>query len=108
MFKRMSPAPVVPARTPTIVSSYNSPTLQQRGTSPVSSVSSSSSRQPMIVQNGPQVIYELFSYTKYNKQTMPLYICDVSGLDFTMDLLEFLIFLQLKEVSGIYREKDNM
>ncbi|KAG5882138.1 hypothetical protein JTB14_005967 [Gonioctena quinquepunctata] len=59
MFKRMSPAPVVPARTPTVGSSYNSPALQQRGTSPVSSVSSSSGRQPMVVQNGPQVQQQL-------------------------------------------------
>lgn len=56
MFKRMSPAPVVPARTPTMANSYNSPALQQRGTSPVSSVSSATGRQPMVVQNGPQVI----------------------------------------------------
>ncbi|KAJ8920544.1 hypothetical protein NQ315_005413 [Exocentrus adspersus] len=58
MFKRMSPAPVVPARTPAVVPSYNSPALQQRGTSPVSSVSSSG-RQPMVVQNGPQVQQQL-------------------------------------------------
>lgn len=59
MFKRMSPAPVVPARTP-VTPSYNSQALQQRGTSPVSStVSSSSGRQPMVVQNGPQVQQQL-------------------------------------------------
>lgn len=56
LFKRMSPAPVVPARTPTTVSCYN----QQRGTSPVSSVTTSSiGRQPMVVQNGPQVQQQL-------------------------------------------------
>ncbi|KAJ8933635.1 hypothetical protein NQ314_013898 [Rhamnusium bicolor] len=59
MFKRMSPAPVVPARTPAAVPSYNSPALQQRGTSPVSSISSPSGRQPMVVQNGPQVQQQL-------------------------------------------------
>lgn len=59
MFKRMSPAPVVPARTPA-APSYNSQALQQRGTSPVSSsVSASSGRQPMVVQNGPQVQQQL-------------------------------------------------
>ncbi|XP_045467929.1 serine/threonine-protein kinase Warts [Harmonia axyridis] len=58
LFKRMSPAPVVPSRPPPAVSSYTSPSLQQRGTSPVSSVSSSG-RQPMIVQNGPQVQQQL-------------------------------------------------
>lgn len=59
MFKRMPPAPVVPARAPPAVPSYNSPSLQQRGTSPVSSVSSSAGRQPMVVQNGPQVQQQL-------------------------------------------------
>nr|XP_023026007.1 serine/threonine-protein kinase Warts-like [Leptinotarsa decemlineata] len=61
MFKRMSPAtaPVVPARTPAGGGAYNSPALQQRGTSPVSSVSSSSGRQPMVVQNGPQAQQQL-------------------------------------------------
>ncbi|XP_050517963.1 serine/threonine-protein kinase Warts [Diabrotica virgifera virgifera] len=59
MFKRMSPAPVVPARTQTVGQGYNSPALQQRGTSPVSSVSTSSGRQPMVVQNGPQVQQQL-------------------------------------------------
>lgn len=32
MFKRMPPAPVVPARAPPAVPVYNSPSLQQRGT----------------------------------------------------------------------------
>jgi serine/threonine-protein kinase LATS1/2 len=59
LLKRMSPAPIVPARAPPAVPSYNSPALQQRGTSPVSSVSSSSGRQPMVVQNGPQVQQQL-------------------------------------------------
>ncbi|KAK9874967.1 hypothetical protein WA026_005782 [Henosepilachna vigintioctopunctata] len=58
LFKRMSPAPVVPSRAPPAVPSYTSPSLQQRGTSPVSSVSSSG-RQPMVVQNGPQVQQQL-------------------------------------------------
>lgn len=59
LLKRMSPAPIVPARAPPAVPSYNSPSIQQRGTSPVSSVSSSSGRQPMVVQNGPQVQQQL-------------------------------------------------
>lgn len=59
MFKRMSPAPVVPARAPPAVPVYNSTSSQQRGTSPVSSVSSSSGRQPMVVQNSPQVQQQL-------------------------------------------------
>lgn len=58
MFKRMSPAPVVPARTPPVVVGSNAPPPPQRGTSPVSSMSSSG-RQPMIVQNGPQVQQQL-------------------------------------------------
>ncbi|XP_014468386.1 PREDICTED: serine/threonine-protein kinase Warts [Dinoponera quadriceps] len=61
MLKRMSPAPVVPTRSPAAApvatTSVNPP---QRGTSPVaSSNSNSSSRQPMIVQNGPQVQQQL-------------------------------------------------
>lgn len=59
MFKRMSPAPVVPSRAPPAVPSYSSPASSQRGTSPVSIVSSSSGRQPMVVQNGPQVQQQL-------------------------------------------------
>lgn len=55
LFKRMPPAPVVPARSSPAVPAYNSSGSQQRGTSPVSSVSSSSGRQPMVVHNGPQV-----------------------------------------------------
>lgn len=55
MFKRMSPAPpVVPSRAPPSTSgsgAYGAPA--QRGTSPVGS--GGSSRQPMVVQNGPQV-----------------------------------------------------
>ncbi|XP_046629868.1 serine/threonine-protein kinase Warts [Neodiprion virginianus] len=65
MLKRMSPAPVVPSRPPpavpgnsaSISGSVNTP---QRGTSPVASTNNSSSgRQPMIVQNGPQVQQQL-------------------------------------------------
>lgn len=66
MLKRMSPAPVVPTRPAatapgtagaTSTSAMNPP---QRGTSPVASANSnSSSRQPMIVQNGPQVQQQL-------------------------------------------------
>ncbi|XP_034938316.1 serine/threonine-protein kinase Warts [Chelonus insularis] len=65
MLKRMSPAPVVPSRAPaatpgnstTVTGSVNPP---QRGTSPVASASSTSNgRQPMIVQNGPQVQQQL-------------------------------------------------
>lgn len=65
MLKRMSPAPVVPSRAPaaapgssaSVSGSINPP---QRGTSPVASSSSASNgRQPMIVQNGPQVQQQL-------------------------------------------------
>ncbi|XP_017769489.1 PREDICTED: serine/threonine-protein kinase Warts [Nicrophorus vespilloides] len=59
MLKRMSPAPVVPARPPPAIPGYNSSASSQRGTSPVSNVSSSSGRQPMVVQNGPQVQQQL-------------------------------------------------
>ncbi|XP_060526437.1 serine/threonine-protein kinase Warts isoform X2 [Cylas formicarius] len=62
MFKRMSPAPpVVPARTSAAVPAYNASALQQRGTSPVSGavVGTTSGRQPMVVQNGPQVQQQL-------------------------------------------------
>ncbi|KAL1513255.1 hypothetical protein ABEB36_002686 [Hypothenemus hampei] len=59
MFKRMSPAPpVVPSRAPTTApggGTYG--TSGQRGTSPVSG--GASSRQPMVVQNGPQVQQQL-------------------------------------------------
>ncbi|KAF7268148.1 hypothetical protein GWI33_018691 [Rhynchophorus ferrugineus] len=59
MFKRMSPAPpVVPSRTP--VTTSNSGVYggsSQRGTSPVGG--GASSRQPMVVQNGPQVQQQL-------------------------------------------------
>lgn len=49
LFKRMSPAPpVVPGRTPPAAP-------QQRGTSPVNG-----GRQPMVVQNGPQVSHVYF------------------------------------------------
>ncbi|XP_022921269.1 serine/threonine-protein kinase Warts [Onthophagus taurus] len=58
MFKRMSPAPGVPSRAPPAVP-YNSPAPSQRGTSPVSMVSSSGGRQPMVVQNSPQVQQQL-------------------------------------------------
>lgn len=57
MLKRMSPAPVVPARAPPAV-----PASSQRGTSPVSGSgvpSGASGRQPMVVQNGPQVQQQL-------------------------------------------------
>ncbi|XP_012534602.1 serine/threonine-protein kinase Warts [Monomorium pharaonis] len=64
MLKRMSPAPVVPTRSTSTASgtagatstSVNPP---QRGTSPVANANNSSSRQPMIVQNGPQVQQQL-------------------------------------------------
>lgn len=64
MLKRMSPAPVVPTR-PTVTTSNTvgvtstSVNPPQRGTSPVASVNNSGSRQPMIVQNGPQVQQQL-------------------------------------------------
>lgn len=65
MLKRMSPAPVVPTRPPpatpgSVGSTSSSVNPPQRGTSPVASTSSNtSSRQPMIVQNGPQVQQQL-------------------------------------------------
>lgn len=55
LLKRMSPAPVVPARPPPAGSGQAQPT---RGTSPVGS-SASSPRQPMVVQNGPQAQQQL-------------------------------------------------
>lgn len=55
MFKRMSPAPpVVPSRAPPTATGggvYGA--SGQRGTSPVGG--GGNSRQPMVVQNGPQV-----------------------------------------------------
>ncbi|KAJ8675047.1 hypothetical protein QAD02_010833 [Eretmocerus hayati] len=65
MLKRMSPAPVVPSRAPLAApgpagQGPGSVSLPQRGTSPVSTSSTSSAgRQPMIVQNGPQVQQQL-------------------------------------------------
>ncbi|KZC09051.1 PREDICTED: serine/threonine-protein kinase Warts [Dufourea novaeangliae] len=65
MLKRMSPAPVVPTRPPPTTPGNTGPistsvNLPQRGTSPVaSSNNNSNSRQPMIVQNGPQVQQQL-------------------------------------------------
>ncbi|XP_066597991.1 serine/threonine-protein kinase Warts [Prorops nasuta] len=65
MLKRMSPAPVVPTRPPPSApgssgSTSGSVNPPQRGTSPVAvNNSSSNSRQPMIVQNGPQVQQQL-------------------------------------------------
>jgi serine/threonine-protein kinase LATS1/2 len=62
MLKRMSPAPVVPSRAPLAApgsagSATGAVNMPQRGTSPVSTSSTGSAgRQPMIVQNGPQVI----------------------------------------------------
>lgn len=60
VLKRMSPAPVIPNRAPlaapgsggSISGSVNMP---QRGTSPVSTSSTSSAGRPMIIQNGPKV-----------------------------------------------------
>lgn len=65
MLKRMSPAPVVPSRAPLAApgssgSASGSVNMPQRGTSPVSTSSASSAgRQPMIVQNGPQVSFQV-------------------------------------------------
>ncbi|PSN57068.1 hypothetical protein C0J52_01745 [Blattella germanica] len=69
LLKRMSPAPVVPSRPPAALpgsagTNQNCPQPAQRGTSPVASSgtsigNSSSGRQPMIVQNGPQVQQQL-------------------------------------------------
>lgn len=66
LFKRMSPAPVVPSRpSPVLPGSSVTPT-GQRGTSPVAacpptpgSGSVPSGRQPMVIQNGPQVQQQL-------------------------------------------------
>ncbi|XP_033191972.1 serine/threonine-protein kinase warts [Bombus vancouverensis nearcticus] len=65
MLKRMSPAPVVPTRPPPTTPGNTGPistsvNLPQRGTSPVASSNNNSNcRQPMIVQNGPQVQQQL-------------------------------------------------
>ena len=65
MLKRMSPAPVVPTRPPAATpgsSGSNSGSVNppQRGTSPVANSNiTSNGRQPMIVQNGPQVQQQL-------------------------------------------------
>ncbi|KOC68941.1 Serine/threonine-protein kinase LATS1 [Habropoda laboriosa] len=65
MLKRMSPAPVVPTRPPPTTPGNTGPistsvNLPQRGTSPVASSNNNTScRQPMIVQNGPQVQQQL-------------------------------------------------
>ncbi|GFG30077.1 hypothetical protein Cfor_06141, partial [Coptotermes formosanus] len=69
LLKRMSPAPVVPSRPPAALpgaagTNQSCPQPTQRGTSPVASSgtsigNSSSGRQPMIVQNGPQVQQQL-------------------------------------------------
>lgn len=67
LFKRKSPAPIIPSRPSPVLSghacSQGTPS-NQRGTSPVTSSSLtspsvSSSRQPMVVQNGPQVQQQL-------------------------------------------------
>ncbi|CAG9772417.1 unnamed protein product [Ceutorhynchus assimilis] len=58
MFKRMSPAPpVVPSRAPPAAPGGNYGVPNQRGTSPVGG--GATSRQPMVVQNGPQVQQQL-------------------------------------------------
>ncbi|XP_050293114.1 serine/threonine-protein kinase Warts isoform X2 [Anthonomus grandis grandis] len=57
MFKRMSPAPpVVPNRAPPAAPGSGYGSSAQRGTSPVGS---GNTRQPMVVQNGPQVQQQL-------------------------------------------------
>lgn len=53
MLKRMSPAPIVTSRPPAPAPVTNGSQNHQRGTSPVSG------RQPMIIQNGPQVQQQL-------------------------------------------------
>lgn len=66
LFKRMSPAPIIPSRPSPVLpghpGSQGTPS-GQRGTSPVASTgsvsNSASSRQPMVVQNGPQVQQQL-------------------------------------------------
>lgn len=65
MFKRMSPAPIIPSRPSPVLPGHTvtqGAPSGQRGTSPVASASAttvSSSRQPMVVQNGPQVQQQL-------------------------------------------------
>lgn len=70
LFKRMSPAPIIPSRPSPVLPGHSGSLPQgapsnQRGTSPVASQGSasgsagSSSRQPMVVQNGPQVQQQL-------------------------------------------------
>lgn len=70
MFKRMSPAPVVPSRPPAPTPTSNGSQSHQRGTSPVSG------RQPMIVQNGPQAQQQL----SQQMQALNLYQ-NCSGVD---------------------------
>ncbi|CAH0768861.1 unnamed protein product [Bemisia tabaci] len=53
LLKRISPAPALPSRPPAPTPVPSCPQPPQRGTSPVSG------RQPMIVQNGPQVQQQL-------------------------------------------------
>ncbi|XP_020283584.1 serine/threonine-protein kinase Warts isoform X2 [Pseudomyrmex gracilis] len=77
MLKRMSPAPVVPTR-PAVTTAGASGTASsvnppQRGTSPVANANNSGSRQPMIVQNGPQVQQQL------TQQMQALSIYQTSG-----------------------------
>lgn len=64
LFKRMSPAPVVPSRPSPVMPGSSVPPSNQRGTSPVASCAPtsgpvSSGRQPMVIQNGPQVQQQL-------------------------------------------------
>ncbi|KAL0274849.1 UNVERIFIED_CONTAM: hypothetical protein PYX00_002882 [Menopon gallinae] len=61
LLKRMSPAPVVSSRPPAALpgSAGSGPNPPQRGTSPVASSTACSVRQPMVVQNGPQVQQQL-------------------------------------------------
>lgn len=67
MLKRMSPAPVVPSRPPAPAPTSNGTQSHQRGTSPVSG------RQPMIIQNGPQVQQQL------TQQMQALNLCQNSS-----------------------------
>lgn len=69
LFKRMSPAPIIPSRPSPVLPVHAGSNIQgapsgQRGTSPVASSGNvnavnASSRQPMVVQNGPQVQQQL-------------------------------------------------
>ncbi|KAK3931441.1 Serine/threonine-protein kinase LATS1 [Frankliniella fusca] len=80
LLKRMSPAPVVPTRSPAAPPPQGVPALPalpalppppQRGTSPSGGQGLGQGRQPMILQNGPQVQQQLSQQMQALYQTEP-------------------------------------